>query len=43
MVEYYEAMTQMIPKRQALEEANQKLQNATEKLRKVKEEVFTLE
>ena len=30
MVEYYEAMTLMIPKRQALEQANEKLENATE-------------
>lgn len=43
MVEYYDAMTLMIPKRQALEEANMNLENATEKLKQVKEEVADLE
>jgi hypothetical protein len=30
MVQYYDAMTQMIPKRTALEEANQKLETAND-------------
>jgi dynein heavy chain len=43
MVQYYDAMTQMIPKRQALEEANEKSIKANEKLAKVKQEVASLE
>ena len=43
MVQYYDAMTLMIPKRQALIDANNQLETANTKLHKVKEEVKTLE
>lgn len=43
MVNYYDAMTLMIPRRKALKEANENLNEANEKLRAVKEEVVRLE
>ena len=43
MVEYYDAMTQMIPKRKALQSANDKLDLANSNLARIKEEVHKLQ
>ena len=43
MVSYYDAMTQMIPKRQALQQATDELEAATIKLNKVQAEVAELQ
>jgi len=43
MVQYYDAMTMMIPRRQQLADANEKLTNATTKLDRIQAEVAELE